>query len=43
MFAGSFLERRRVKLVRYGTECISSLATKMWEISPNNVKDADTL
>ena len=43
MFAESFLERRRVKLVRYGTECISSLATKMWEISPNNVKDADTL
>ena len=39
----SFLERRRVKSVRYCTECISSLATKMWEILPNNIKDADTL
>ena len=39
----SFLERRRVESVRYGTECISSLATKMWKILPNNIKYADTL
>ena len=35
----NFLERRRVKSARYGTESISSLAPKMWEILPNEVKD----
>ena len=39
----SFLERRRVKSVRYGTESISSLALKIWEILPNEIKDLDTL
>ena len=38
-----FLERRRVKSVRYGTESISSLAPKIWEILPNEIKDSDTL
>ena len=39
----NFLERRRVKSVRYSTESISSLAPKIWEILPNKIKDSDTL
>ena len=34
---------RRVKSVRYGTESISFLAPKIWEILPNEIKDSDTL
>ena len=37
-----FLERRRVKSVKYGTEFISSLAPKIWEIF-NEIKVSDTL
>ena len=39
----NFLERRRVKSVSYGTESISSLAPKIWEILPNEIIDSDTL
>ena len=39
----NFLERRRVESVRYGTESISSLAPKIWEILRNEIKDSDTL
>ena len=39
----NFLERSRVKSVRHGTESISSLAPKIWEILPNEIKDFDTL
>ena len=39
----NFLERRIVKSVRYGTESISFLAPKTWEILPNEIKDSDTL
>ena len=39
----NFLERRRVQSVRYSTKSISPLAPKIWEISPNEVKDLDTL
>ena len=39
----NFLERRRVKSVRYGTESISFLAPKIWEILPNEIKDSATL
>ena len=39
----NFLESRRVKSVKYGTESISSLAPKIWEILPNEIKDSDTL
>ena len=39
----NFLQRRRVKSMRYGTESISSLAPKIWEILPNEIKDSDTL
>ena len=38
----NFSERRRVKSVRYGTESISSLAPKIWEILLNEIKDSDT-
>ena len=38
----NFLERR-VKSVRYGTKSISSLAPKIWEILPNEIKDSGTL
>ena len=34
----SFLERRRVKSVRYGTESISSGDPKIWEIFRNKIK-----
>ena len=39
----NFLERRTVTSVRYGTESISFLAPKIWEILPNEIKDSDTL
>ena len=39
----NYLERRRIKLVRFGTKSISSLALKIWEILPNEIKDLDTL
>ena len=39
----NFLERRRVKSVRYGTKSISSLVPKKWEILPDEIKDSDTL
>ena len=39
----NFLERRRVKSARYGTESISFLAPKIWEILSNEIKDSDTL
>ena len=39
----NFLERRRVKSVRYGTESISSLAPKIWEILPNEIKDSASI
>ena len=39
----NFLERRRVKSVRYGTESISSLAPKIWKILHNEIKDSNTL
>ena len=32
------LDRRRVKLVRYGTKSISLLTPKIWEILPNEIK-----
>ena len=38
----NFLERR-VKSVRYGTESTSSLAPKVWQILPYEIKDLDTL
>ena len=38
----NLLERRRVKSVRYGTESISSLAPKILDILPNEIKDSDT-
>ena len=39
----TFLERRRVKSNRYGTESISFFVPKIWEILPNKLKDSDTL
>ena len=38
-----FLSRRRVKSVRYGTESISYLAPKVWDILPKEIKDSKTL
>ena len=38
----NYLERR-IKSVRYSTKSISSLALKIWEILPNEIKDLDTL
>ena len=39
----NFVERRRVKSVIYGTESISFLAPKIWEILLNEIKDSDFL
>ena len=38
----NFLERRKVKSVRYGTKSITSLAPKIWKILPNKIKDTHT-
>ena len=43
LLGNNILERRRVKSVRYGTESMSSLAPKIWEILPNEIKGSDTL
>ena len=37
----NFLERRRVKSVRYGNKS-PKIAPKIWEILPNKIKDSDT-
>ena len=39
----NFLKRRRVKSVIYGTESMSFLVPKIWDILPNEIKDSDTL
>lgn len=43
LHGNNFLERRRAKSVRYGSESISFLDPKIWEISSNGIKDSDTL
>ena len=35
--------RRRVNSVRYGTESVSFLAPKIWDILPKEIKDSKTL
>ena len=37
------LSRRRVISVRYGTETVSFLAPKIWDISPKDIKDSESL
>ena len=37
------LTRRRVNSVRYGTETVSSLAPKIWDILPKDIKDSESL
>ena len=37
------LTRRRVNLVRYGTETVSFLAPKIWVILPKDIKDSESL
>ena len=39
----NLLPRRRVNLVRYGTETVSFLAAKMWGILPKDKKDSESL
>ena len=43
LHGNNFLEKRRVKSVRYPTESISPLAPKIWEILTNEIRDSDTL
>ena len=43
LHGNDFLERRRVKSVRCGTETIPFLAPKTWGILPNEIKDSDIL
>ena len=37
------LTRRRVNSVRYGTETVSFLAPKIWNILPQDIKDSESL
>ena len=37
------LQRRRVKSVRYGTESLSFLGPKIWDIIPQNIKQSKTV
>ena len=39
----NFLNRRRVNSARYGTESVSFLAPKIWDISPLEIKNSETL
>ena len=39
----NLLTRRRVNSVRYGTETVSFLATKIWDILPKDIKDSESL
>ena len=34
--------RRRVKSVRYGTETVSFLAAKIWDVLPKEIKDSES-
>ena len=34
---------RNIKTVKWGSECISYLGPKIWEIVPNTIKDSKTL
>ena len=38
-----FLNRRRVNLVRYGTESVSFSGPKKWDILPKEIKNSETL
>ena len=37
------LTRRKVNSVRYGTETVSLLAPKIWDILPKDIKDSESL
>ena len=39
----NFLNRWRVNSVRYGTESVSFLAPKIWDILPKEIKNSETL
>ena len=39
----NILTRRRVNSVRYGTETVSFLAPKIWDILPKDIKDSESL
>ena len=39
----NLLTRRRVNSVRYGTETVSFLAPKIWDILPKDIKDSESL
>ena len=39
----NFLKRRRVNSVRYGTESVSFLAPKIWDILPKEIKNSETV
>ena len=39
----NLLTRRGVNSVRYGTETVSFLAPKIWDILPKDIKDSESL
>ena len=43
LLGNNVLTRRRVNSVRYGTETVSFLAPKIWDILPKDIKDSESL
>ena len=39
----NFLNRRRVNSIKYGTESVSFLVSKIWDILPKEIKNSETL
>ena len=37
------LERGVIKLCKYGSETVSNLGVKLWDILPENIKKAESL
>ena len=39
----NYLERRIIKTCKYGSETVSNLGAKLWDILPENIKKAESL
>ena len=43
MRKNNYIERRIIKSCKYGSETVSNLGAKLWDILPENVKKAESL
>ena len=43
MRKNTYIERRIIKSCKYGSETVSNLGAKLWNILPENVKKAESL